>query len=125
MTAIFDKVKQPLTIRQEEESRLRRLAHAARSTVAAGAGRLHLAGARRRRQEASSDRRTFPIFLSQVAPDMLVVIPMAMLLIGGMFDLSVTGVANLSVVLVGWTFSRLLGQMDDTLLIISWLSRSV
>jgi len=60
----------------------------------------------------------FPIFLSQVAPDMLVVIPMAMLLIGGMFDLSVTGVANLSVVLVGWTFSRLLGTMDDTLLII-------
>ena len=60
----------------------------------------------------------FPIFLSQVAPDMLVVIPMAMLLIGGMFDLSVTGVANLSVVLVGWTFSRLLGTMDDTLLIL-------
>lgn len=60
----------------------------------------------------------FPIFLSQVAPDMLVVIPMALLLIGGMFDLSVTGVANLSVVLIGWTFSRLLGQMDDTLLII-------
>lgn len=60
----------------------------------------------------------FPIFLSQVAPDMLVVIPMAMLLIGGMFDLSVTGVANLSVVLVGWTFSRLIGQIDDTLLIL-------
>jgi ribose transport system permease protein len=60
----------------------------------------------------------FPIFLSQVAPDMLVVIPMAMLLIGGMFDLSVTGVANLSVVLIGWTFSRFVGQMDDTLLII-------
>lgn len=60
----------------------------------------------------------FPIFLSQVAPDMLVVIPMAMLLIGGMFDLSVTGVANLSVVLVGYTFTRLVGQMDDTLLII-------
>ena len=60
----------------------------------------------------------FPIFLSQVAPDMLVVIPMAMLLIGGMFDLSVTGIANLSVVLIGWTFSRLVGQLDDTLLII-------
>ena len=60
----------------------------------------------------------FPIFVSQVAPDMLVVIPMAMLLIGGMFDLSVTGVANLSVVLVGWTFSRFVGQMDDTHLII-------
>ena len=60
----------------------------------------------------------FPIFLSQVAPDLLVVIPMAMLLIGGMFDLSVTGVANLSVVLVGWTFSRLLGTMDDTLVIL-------
>ena len=59
----------------------------------------------------------FPIFLSQVAPDMLVVIPMAMLLIGGMFDLSVTGIANLSVVLIGWTFSRMLGQIDDTLLI--------
>ncbi len=59
----------------------------------------------------------FPIFLAQLAPDMIVVIPMALLLIGGMFDLSVTGVANLSVVLVGFTFTRLLGQIDDTLLI--------
>ena len=62
--------------------------------------------------------RHFPIFLAQVAPDMLVVIPMAMLLIGGMFDLSVTGIANLSVVLIGFTFSRYVGVMDDAILIV-------
>ena len=116
MTAIFDKVKQPDDT-QEEDSRLRRwlmqrevqlLLVLVVFTLLVRAG-----GAK-----GFLGPTHFPIFLSQVAPDMLVVIPMAMLLIGGMFDLSVTGVANLSVVLVGWTFSRLLGQMDDTLLII-------